>query len=142
MRYTIKESQYKRLIKLISEQEEEGTTDQTTGATITKAAAYGDISKVGGSETDKVASATAGQLTGKNVFLYNEKELKTKQGSTAYVLKSITNDNGKVELNMGNFIMTTDCSRVPNDNSFDYGSKKYYSTELANYAAEKCKTQQ
>lgn len=139
MRYTIKESQYKRLIKLISEQEEEGTTDQTTGATITQAAAYGDISKVAGSETDQVAAATAGQV-GQTVELFTDKELRNRYAS--YQFKSMTNNGGKLDVVLkgtADFNLTANCSTLPTDGAFLKGNVKYYSKFLSDMATEKCK---
>ena len=135
MRYIIKETQYKRLIEP-AEEDAVASTDDSSGSL--KAAGYGDISRVPGSEAENLTSVTAGTGS-QGVILYTDKELKTRQGS--YILKSMVNNNGKVEVDMGNFRMSTDCNRVPNDNSFDYGTKKYFSTELANMASEKCKTQ-
>jgi hypothetical protein len=139
MRYTIKESQYKRLIKLISEQEEEATTAQTSGATITKAASYGDISKVAGSETDQVAAATAGQV-GQTVELFTDKELRNRYAS--YRFKSMTNNGGKLDVALkGNvdFNLTANCSTLPTDGAFLKGNVKYYSKVLSDMATEKCK---
>ena len=139
MRYIIKETQYKRLIELMVEQET-STTPATTGleSGTAKAAGYGDISRVPGSELEQTTSALSAGTSGQSVVLYKDKELKTRQGG--YVLKGLVNNNGQIEADMGNFKMTTNCTRVPNDNSFDYGSVKYHSTELANLAAEKCKS--
>jgi hypothetical protein len=136
MRYIIKETQYKRLIELMVEQETSAapTTTGVDSGTVSTAG-YGDISRVPGSELDKTASALS---SGQSIILYKDKELKTRQGG--YVLKGLVNNNGQIEADMGNFKMTTNCTRIPNDNSFDYGSVKYHSTELANMAAEKCKS--
>ena len=139
MRYTIKESQYKRLIKLISEEGEEATTDQTTGATITQAASYGDISKVAGSETDQVAAATAGQL-GQSVELFTDKELRNRYAS--YQFKSMTNNGGKLDVVLkgtADFNLTANCSTLPTDGAFLKGNVKYYSKVLSDMATEKCK---
>ena len=136
MRYTIKESQYKRLIKLISEEGEEATTDQTTGATITQAASYGDISKVDGSETDQVVAATAGQMN-QGVDLFTDKELRKRYGT--YQFKSMVNNNGNLEVDMGNFKLTANCSTLPSDGAFSKGNVKYYSKVLSDMATEKCK---
>jgi len=139
MRYIIKEAQYKRLIELMVEQETPATPTTTgAGSGTVSTAGYGDISRVPGTELDQTASALSANTSGQSVILYTDKELKTRKGG--YVLKGLVNNNGQIEVNMGNFKMTTNCTRVPNDNSFDYGSVKYYSTELANLAAEKCKS--
>ena len=139
MRYIIKETQYKRLIELMVEQETPATptTRGADSGTVTTAG-YGDISRVPGTELDQTASALSANTSGQSVILYTDKELRARKGG--YVLKGLVNNNGQIEVNMGNFKMTTNCTRVPNDNSFDYGSVKYYSTELANLAAGKCKS--
>lgn len=136
MKYTIKESQYKRLMELISE--DETTTDQLSGASITQAAAYGDISKVAGSETDQVMNATSGQLN-QSIDLYTDKELRNKYGEN-YQLKSIVNNNGNLVVNMGNFELTANCSTLSTDKAFLKGNVKYYSKVLSDIATQKCKT--
>lgn len=136
MRYTIKESQYRRLIKIISEQ----TQDPLSGQTISKFASYGDISRVDGSETDAVASATAGQI-GQTIELFTDKELRKKWAN--YSLKSMTNNNGQIVVALKaspDFNLTASCSTLPTDGAFLKGSEKYYSKILLDMALEKCKS--
>ena len=141
MRYIIKETQYKRLIELMVEQETPATPT-TTGADsgTVRTAGYGDISRVPGTELDQTASSLSAGTSGQSIILFREKELRNREGG--YILKGITAQDGKVTANFGNFTVTTDCSKLPADNGFDKGQIKYYSTDLANIAAEKCKTKQ
>ena len=141
MRYIIKETQYKRLIELMVEQET-STTPATTGADsgTVKAAGYGDISRVPGSELEQTASALSANTSGQSVILYKDKELRTREGG--YILTGgVTAQGGKVTANFGNWSATADCSKLPAENGFVSGSKTVYSTELANMGAEACKAQ-
>jgi len=136
MKYIIKETQYKRLI----EQAEDATasTDASTGTV--QAARYGDISRVPGSETDAVASLTAGQI-GQTIELFTDKELRKKWAN--YSLESMTNNNGQIVVTLKaseNFNLTASCSTLPTDGAFLKGSTKYYSKVLLDMALEKCKS--
>lgn len=138
MRYIIKETQYKRLIEQ-AEEDAVASTDDSSGSL--KAAGYGDISRVPGSETDQVAAATTGQV-GQTVELFTDKELRNKYAS--YRFKSMTNNGGKLDVAlMGNvdFNLTANCSTLPTDGAFLKGNVKYYSKVLSDMATEKCKTQ-
>ena len=132
MRYTIKESQYKRLMKLISEQGEEVTSPTTP----TKFAAYGDITTSSTPEAQTVAGSISG---GQSVELFTDKELRNRYGT--YQFKSMTNNGGKIQVDMGNFTLTADCGTISTDGAFLKGSTKYFSKTLSDMATEKCKTQ-
>lgn len=141
MRYIIKETQYQRLIELMVEQET-STTPATTGleSGTVKAAGYGDISRVPGSELEQTASALKANSSGQSIILYKDKELRNRQGG--YVLKGgVTAQGGKATANFGNWSATADCTKLPAENGFVSGSGTYYSTELANMGAEACKAQ-
>ncbi len=138
MRYIIKETQYKRLIELMVEQETPATTGADSGTV--KAAGYGDISRVPGSELDQTASALSTNTSGQSIILYKDKELRNREGG--YILKGgITAQGGKATANFGNWSATADCSKLPAENGFVSGTKTVYSTELANMGAEACKVQ-
>lgn len=136
MRYTIKESQYKRLMKLISE---EGEQDATSPTTPTKFAAYGDIT----TSTTPEAQAVAGNINaGQNIDLFTDKELKNKYAT--YQFESMTNNGGNLEVKLKgtvNFDLTANCNTLPTDGAFSKGNVKYYSKVLSDMATEKCKTQ-
>lgn len=138
MRYIIKETQYKRLIELMVEQETSAapaTTGADSGTVAT--AGYGDISRVPGSELDKTASALS---SGQSIILYKDKELRNREGG--YILKGgVTAQGGKATANFGNWSATADCTKLPAENGFVSGSRTVYSTELANMGAEACKAQ-
>ena len=140
MRYIIKETQYKRLIELMVEQET-STTPATTGleSGTVKAAGYGDISRVPGSELEQTASALKANASGQSVIVYKDKELRTREGG--YILKGVTAQGGKVTVDFGNWTATADCSKLPAENGFVSGNRTVYSTELANMGAEACKSQ-
>jgi hypothetical protein len=140
MRYIIKETQYKRLIELMVEQET-STTPATTGleSGTVKAAGYGDISRVPGSELEQTASALKANASGQSVIVYKDKELRTREGG--YILKDVTAQGGKVTVDFGNWTATADCSKLPAENGFVSGTRTVYSTELANMGAEACKAQ-
>jgi hypothetical protein len=133
MRYTIKESQYKRLMKLISE---EGEQEATSSTTPTNFAAYGDITTSSTPEAQTVAGSISG---GQSVELFTDKELRNRYGT--YQFKSMTNNGGKIQVDMGNFTLTADCGTISTDGAFLKGSTKYFSKTLSDMATEKCKTQ-
>ena len=135
MRYIIKETQYKRLIE--QAEDAAASTDTTTGTV--KAAGYGDISRVPGSETDQVAAKTVGQV-GQSVELFTDKELRNRYAS--YQFKSMTNNGGKLDVVLkgtADFNLTANCSTLPTDGAFLKGNVKYYSKVLSDMATEKCK---
>ena len=136
MRYTIKESQYKRLMKLISE---EGEQDATSPTTPTKFAAYGDITTSSTPESQAVAGNIAAS---QNIDLFTDKELKNKYAT--YQFESMTNNGGNLEVKLKgtvNFDLTANCNTLPTDGAFSKGNVKYYSKVLSDMATEKCKTQ-
>ena len=140
MKYILKEKQYKKLINLISEQEPnaEEIVSKATATGDLQVAKYGDISTVAGSEKDVELGKT---VSGKKITLYD----KNNKVVGNYSLQSIQKlDNDQVEINLSAtsspFKVTTDCKRVPADISLDYSGGKYYSKELADIAAETCKT--
>ena len=136
MRYIIKETQYKRLIE--QAEDAAASTDTTTGTV--KAAGYGDISRVPGSETDQVAAKTVGQV-GQSVELFTDKELRNRYAT--YQFKSMTNNGGKLDVVLkgtDDFNLTANCSTLPTDSAFSKGNVKYYSKVLSDMATEKCKT--
>lgn len=140
MRYIIREKQYKKLLGLIGEQEETATPTTGTDSAQMTVAGYGDISRVPNSELGAATAALSANTTGQSIILYGDKELKTRAGG--YILKGgVTAQGGKATADFGNWSATADCSKVPTDNSFVSGSRTVYSTELANMAAEACKTQ-
>jgi hypothetical protein len=135
MRYTIKESQYKRLINLISEQGEEATSPTTP----TKFAAYGDITT---SSTPEAQAVVGNIAAGQNIDLFTDKELKTKYAT--YQFESMTNNGGNLDVKLKgtvNFDLTANCNTLPTDGAFSKGNVKYYSKVLSDMATEKCKTQ-
>ena len=136
MRYTIKESQYKRLMKLISEQGEEESTSSTTP---TNFAAYGDITTSSTPESQAVAGNIAAS---QNIDLFTDKELKNKYAT--YQFESMTNNGGNLDVKLKgtvNFDLTANCNTLPTDGAFSKGNVKYYSKVLSDMATEKCKTQ-
>ena len=137
MRYIIKETQYQKLIKLISEQGEEGATTATSTTPSSGFAAYGDITRSSTPEAQTVAGNVA---TGQSIDLFTDKELRNKYGS--YQFKSIVNNNGNLEVDMTNFKLTANCNTLPSEGAFLKGTVKYYSKVLSDMATEKCKAQQ
>lgn len=136
MRYTIKESQYKRLMKLISE---EGEQEATSSTTPTKFAAYGDITT---SSTPEAQAVVGNIAAGQNIDLFTDKELKNKYAT--YQFKSMTNNGGNLDVKLKgtvNFDLTANCNTLPTDGAFSKGNVKYYSKVLSDMATEKCKTQ-
>lgn len=140
MRYIIKETQYQRLIKLISEQGEEAATTATSTTPSSGFAAYGDITR---SSTPEAQTVAANVATGQNIDLFTDKELRNKYAT--YQFESMTNNGGKLDVSLKgsvNFNLTANCSTLPTDGAFSKGNAKYYSKVLSDMAVEKCKTQQ
>ena len=136
MRYTIKESQYKRLMKLISE---EGEQEATSSTTPTNFAAYGDITT---SSTPEAQAVVGNIAAGQNIDLFTDKELKNKYAT--YQFESMTNNGGNLDVKLKgtvNFDLTANCNTLPTDGAFSKGNVKYYSKVLSDMATEKCKTQ-
>ena len=136
MKYIIKETQYKRLI----EQAEDATSSTDASTATVQTARYGDISRVPGSETDAVASLTAGQI-GQTIELFTDKELRKRYGN--YSLESMTKNNEQIVATFKaseNFNLTASCSTLSTNPEFLKGTTKYYSKGLLDMALEKCKS--
>ena len=124
-------------------------TQPVTGSTSTaqQGTEYGEL--VGDDVVNKVKSNVTGSASQVNmsgskskntVVLYKDQAESQAVNNQGYPVKGIRKkSDGKIEVNLGSFTVTTDCTKISkNDNGFDYSGGQYYSKALLEQTKSQC----